>query len=71
MLSDPVLKRNNVNVTGNGQQIILFAHGFGCDQNAWQFVVDYFTDDYKVVLFDYTGSSKSDISCIGYRWPVC
>ena len=57
-----ILKRNNVNIIGHGTQVILFAHGFGCDQNAWKFVVDAFTDDYKVVLFDYTGSGKSDIS---------
>ncbi len=49
MFSNPVLKRNNVKVVGNGQQVILFAHGFGCDQNAWQFVVNDFIDDYKVV----------------------
>lgn len=42
--------------------MILFAHGFGCDQNAWQFVVDAFIDDYKVILFDYTGSGQSDIN---------
>jgi sigma-B regulation protein RsbQ len=60
MLTD-TLKRNNVNIIGNGTKTILFAHGFGCDQNAWKFVVDAFTDDYKVVLFDYTGSGKSDI----------
>src|ERR1700743_1006842 len=58
---DPILKRNNVNIIGNGSQIILFAHGFGCDQNAWKFVTDAFTEDYKVVLFDYTGSGASDI----------
>jgi sigma-B regulation protein RsbQ len=55
------LKRNNVNIIGNGTKTILFAHGFGCDQNAWKFVIDAFTDDYKVVLFDYTGSGNSDI----------
>jgi sigma-B regulation protein RsbQ len=60
MMND-ILKRNNVNIIGNGSQIILFAHGFGCDQNAWKFVVDAFTDEYKVILFDYTGSGKSDI----------
>jgi sigma-B regulation protein RsbQ len=58
---DPIVKRNNVNVIGDGSKVILFAHGFGCDQNAWKFVVDAFTDDYKVVLFDYTGSGRSDI----------
>jgi sigma-B regulation protein RsbQ len=61
-MNSAILKRNNVNVIGNGKQVILFAHGFGCDQNAWQFVVDAFTENYKVVLFDYTGSGQSDIS---------
>lgn len=61
-MQQSVLIRNNVNIIGNGKQAILFAHGFGCDQNVWQFVVDAFTDDYKVVLFDYTGSGQSDIN---------
>ena len=62
MNNHPVLKRNNVNIIGDGEQVMLFAHGFGCDQRAWKYVVDSFTDDYKVVLFDYTGSGRSDIS---------
>lgn len=41
---------------------MLFAHGFGCDQRSWQFIIDAFTDDYKVVLFDYVGSGESDIT---------
>jgi sigma-B regulation protein RsbQ len=61
-MTDQVLKRNNVNVIGDGAQTMLFAHGFGCDQNAWKFILDAFTGDYKVVLFDYTGSGKSDLS---------
>lgn len=60
-MQQSVLIRNNVNVIGKGNQVMLFAHGFGCDQNAWQFIIDGFTEDYKVVLFDYTGSGKSDI----------
>jgi len=55
-----VLARNNVTVLGRGTQPILFAHGFGCDQNMWRFVAPAFTDDYQVVLFDYVGSGKSD-----------
>jgi sigma-B regulation protein RsbQ len=58
---NPILKRNNVSVIGNGTQVMLFAHGFGCDQNAWKFITEAFTDEYKVVLFDYTGSGRSDI----------
>ena len=57
-----VLKRNNVQVTGQGTQPMLFAHGFGCDQNMWRDVAPAFEKDYKVVLFDYVGSGKSDLS---------
>lgn len=61
MVSD-VQTRNNVFVFGKGTQPILFAHGFGCDQTMWRFVVPAFEDDYQVVLFDYVGSGKSDWS---------
>jgi sigma-B regulation protein RsbQ len=56
-----VLKRNNVKVSGRGTQPMLFAHGFGCDQNMWRFVAPAFEEDYRVVLFDYVGSGKSDL----------
>lgn len=61
VLNDSVLKRNNVNVFGQGSQPMVFAHGFGCDQNMWRFVTPAFEDDYKIVLFDYVGSGKSDL----------
>jgi sigma-B regulation protein RsbQ len=57
-----VLKRNNVNVLGKGEQVMLFAHGFGCDQNMWRFIVPAFENDHRIVLFDYVGSGKSDSS---------
>ncbi len=57
-----VLARNNVKVAGSGKQPMLFAHGFGCDQNMWRFVAPAFADDYKLVLFDYVGSGKSELS---------
>ena len=41
---------------------MLFAHGFGCSQNAWKRITYAFKDDYKLVLFDYVGAGKSDIS---------
>jgi sigma-B regulation protein RsbQ len=55
-----VQARNNVRVFGRGTQPMLFAHGFGCDQNMWRFLVPAFEDDYRIVLFDYVGSGKSD-----------
>ncbi len=54
--------RNNVREFGDGTQPMLFAHGFGCDQNMWRWMTPAFEDDYRVVLFDYVGSGKSDLS---------
>lgn len=57
-----VLARNNVKVFGRGTQPMLFAHGFGCDQNMWRFITPAFEDDYRIVLFDYVGCGKSDLA---------
>jgi sigma-B regulation protein RsbQ len=51
-----------VKIFGSGEQPMLFAHGFGCDQNMWRFVTPAFAERYKIVLFDYVGSGKSDLS---------
>lgn len=57
-----VRERNNVVIQGKGSQPMLFAHGFGCDQSMWRFVTPAFEQDFRVVLFDYVGSGKSDWS---------
>jgi sigma-B regulation protein RsbQ len=55
--------RNNVTVTGaEDGPVVLLAHGFGCDQNMWRLVVPALARDYRVVLFDYVGSGRSDAS---------
>lgn len=59
---ESIFKRNNVNIIGNGDNVILFAHGFGCDQNSWKFIIDAFSDEYKLVLFDYVGAGQSDLT---------
>ena len=41
---------------------MVFAHGFGCDQNMWRFVAPAFEADYRVVLFDYVGAGGSDLA---------
>jgi sigma-B regulation protein RsbQ len=61
-MSSNALRRNNVKVFGKGTQPMLFAHGFGCDQNMWRFVTPAFENDYRIVLFDYVGSGKSDLA---------
>ena len=58
-----VKARHNVCVRGDAEgQPMLFAHGFGCDQNMWRFVAPAFEDDFRVVLFDHVGAGKSDLS---------
>lgn len=57
-----VIKRNNIILKGNGSQVIIFAHGFGCDQNMWRYVAPAFEENYKVVLFDHVGAGGSDLS---------
>jgi sigma-B regulation protein RsbQ len=57
-----VLRRNNVRLSGSGTQPIVFAHGFGCDQNMWRFVAPAFEPDYRIVLFDYVGAGGSDLA---------
>src|SRR5690349_12812774 len=55
-----VLRRNNVTVSGNpAGRPMLFAHGFGCDQNMWRFVAPAFEERYQTVLFDYVGAGGS------------
>ncbi len=46
---------------------MMFAHGFGCDQNMWRFVVPAFEDAYRIVLFDHVGAGQSDIAAFDKR----
>jgi sigma-B regulation protein RsbQ len=56
-----VSQRHNVTVTGRPDgQAMLFAHGFGCDQNMWRFVAPAFEDDFRVIVFDYAGAGDAD-----------
>ena len=63
-----VLTRNNVTLTGQtGGQPMVFAHGYGCDQNMWRFVVPAFESEYRTVLFDFVGAGASDLSAYDPR----
>ncbi|MFH9229515.1 alpha/beta fold hydrolase [Streptomyces lydicus] len=58
-----ILRRNNVTVTGNPHgPVVVLAHAFGCDQNMWRLTVPALAEDYRVVLFDYVGSGRSDLT---------
>jgi sigma-B regulation protein RsbQ len=57
-----ILVRNNVKIFGSGPVTLMFAHGFGCDQNTWRYIIPAFENDYQIVLFDYVGAGKSDLN---------
>ncbi len=57
-----VMQRNNVKISGKGRQAMIFAHGYGCDQNMWRFITPAFEKNYKLVLFDHVGAGQSDLS---------
>jgi sigma-B regulation protein RsbQ len=59
-----IIARNNVTLGGNTDEnapTMVFAHGFGCDQNMWRYLTPAFESQYKTVLFDYVGCGRSDI----------
>src|SRR5450830_1051874 len=57
-----IQQRNNVRVTGSGDVTMVFAHGFGCDQNMWRLLVPEFESRFRVLTFDLVGSGNSDLS---------
>jgi sigma-B regulation protein RsbQ len=58
-----VRTRNDVRVSGQaGARPMVFAHGYGCDQNMWRFITPDFGVDHRVVTFDYVGFGQSQLS---------
>lgn len=62
-MTTDVIRRNNVRVSGptDGEWVV-FSHGFGCDQGLWRHVAPAFEPDHRVVLYDHTGSGRSDLA---------
>lgn len=60
MFAADIITRNNVNVLGSGDRNLLMAHGFGCDQTMWRFLTPHLLDQFRIILFDYVGSGRSD-----------
>lgn len=59
-MSESVLVRNGVRVLGNGEQVIMFAPGFGFEQSIWAWITPSFEQDYKLITFDYVGFGQSN-----------
>jgi sigma-B regulation protein RsbQ len=58
-----LVARHAVTVTGQTDgPTMVFAHGFGCDQNMWRLTAPAFADDHRVLTFDHVGAGGSDAS---------
>lgn len=66
-----IQKRNNVRLMkAHGEwhgKTIMFAHGFGCDQNMWARLIPFFNEHFNIVLFDYVGSGQSELSAFDVK----
>jgi sigma-B regulation protein RsbQ len=62
-----IVRRNNVHAEGTAGPPMMFAHGFGCDQNMWRLVAPAFADAYRLILFDHVGAGGSDLSAYDAR----
>ncbi|WP_175616909.1 alpha/beta hydrolase [Rhizobium sp. RU33A] len=51
-----------MSIEGTGDDLVVFAHGYGCDQNVWQKVRPAVSAMTKTVAFDTTGAGHSDLS---------
>ncbi|MEK4424061.1 alpha/beta fold hydrolase [Solibacillus sp. FSL K6-1523] len=45
-----VMERNHIKIIGEGTQVMMFGHGFGCSQVMWQYIVPTFEKDYRIIL---------------------
>ena len=59
-------KKLNAPILGKGEKVVLFVHGYGCDQNMWRFITPAFETSYKIVIIDLVGSGQSDLNAYDF-----
>lgn len=57
-----VLTRHGVRIIGHGKPPILLCNGFGCSQGIWHYLTTALAVRHQVIVFDYVGSGKSDLT---------
>ncbi|MBZ8140008.1 alpha/beta hydrolase [Rubrivivax gelatinosus] len=59
--ADPT-RKHHLSLAGNPQaeQVLVFAHGFGTDQRAWDAIWPHYAADFRIVRFDHVGAGRSD-----------
>lgn len=51
-----IVEAHNVHVLGSGEEVIIFAHGFGTDQSVWKHVIPHLVQNYRLIIFDNMGA---------------
>jgi sigma-B regulation protein RsbQ len=59
--------RHNVHVFGRGETDLVFAHGYGCDQNMWRLLTPAFEDRYRIIVYDLVGAGRSDLNAYDFK----
>jgi sigma-B regulation protein RsbQ len=57
-----VLRRNHVQVIGQGKPPLLLCNGFGCTQHIWNYLLPTLAGTHQVIRFDQVGTGESDLS---------
>ncbi|MGI4742824.1 MAG: alpha/beta fold hydrolase [Janthinobacterium lividum] len=57
-----VLRRNNVQVTGEGKPPLLLCNGFGCNLHIWNYLLPALAVSHQVIRFDQVGTGESDLT---------
>lgn len=55
---DPVGHHHNLTLAGAGGSTLLFAHGYGCDQDMWRLVIPALAATRRVAAFDHAGCGR-------------
>lgn len=62
LVDSTVLSRNAVTEEGSGEQTILFSHGFGGNQSAWDAQAAAFRERFRIIRLDHVGCGRSDFA---------
>ncbi len=57
-----IITRNNVKISGAGEEVLMLSHGYGCSQKMWSLVLPELEKTHRVVLFDHIGSGASEVA---------
>lgn len=60
--TEDVVRRHHLTLHGPADApVMVFIHGFGCDQDMWAQLAPAFAETHRVVLFDLVGAGRSDL----------